>query len=413
MDYENQGKMQNRKSIKIGIILILFLIGLLVGFYFTFQFSKGNPKKIFESSIEEVSSALLKNTKTEASTFLKGNLTLKTNLESQEESLQQIFTILNKMDFHYQYACDLAKTEAEGEIGITYNHKDFTSILFYLKQKDGYFSFKNLFDKYIHVPLEISLNDVSWDDMNLSKKDMEVILNHLQQAIQKSLKKEYFKVENEKIVHDGKTISANKNILILDEKNTKEMARSIIESLNTTEFITSFSHLVNVSEEEIKKVFDEFDENETIKEFSKTSTLSIYTKPFSHEFLGFEFKEEQDILKLIKDGEYSMHYSFTIEGKTYTGKMTLQEKENVYSFLLELDGEIHGSIQMDFSYETEGSLTFDSSKPIIEVENFNEKEMQKIFENLMNNEAFQNFAMENASLLGDLNSLLSILPKTT
>jgi hypothetical protein len=75
-----------------------------------------------------------------------------------------------------------------------------------------------------------------------------------------------------------------------------------------------------------------------------------------------------------------------------------------------MDDDLHGSIQIDFSYQTEGTITKEKITPIIELEDFINEDLNALLEKFMSHETFQNFILENASLFGDLNQLFEFIP---
>ena len=99
-----------------------------------------------------------------------------------------------------------------------------------------------------------------------------------------------------------------------------------------------------------------------------------------------------------------------MEGKTYTGKVSFHQNDKNYSFQLEMDGEVYGSIHIDFSYQTEGMVQKETIKPIIELEDFAQEDLSAAVEKFMSNEALQSFILENVSLFGDLSRLLEFIP---
>lgn len=401
----------SKKKVLFFTFGFLFMATLLVGLV-AFKFKKGDPEKVFDSVLKESKALLLKQSQStpEDFTFFGSQFNIKTNLHSQNSELETFLNVLNKMDFDYQYAYDFDKKALDGAFGINYNGKDLIHFLLYMENKEAYIQLKNFYDQYIHVPMEEQMDTFNLEGLKNYKSDLEIVLNTLEEALLQALKKDYFKVETEKIPYQGKTITANKNSLVLDDKNTKAILLVLMEKMKNEDFIKSMSRLIQMDENDFRTSLNEFNVDDFIKDYSGTSFISIYTKPFSHDFLGIELKENNDSIQLIEENEKAYHYFIKNDGQTKTGTVSLKIENQVYSFLLEMDDDLHGSIQIDFSYQTEGTITKGKITPIIELEDFINEDLNALLEKFMSHETFQNFILENASLFGDLNQLFEFIP---
>ncbi len=401
----------SKKKVLFFTLGFLFMATLLVGLV-AFKFKKGDPEKVFDSVLKESKALLLKQSQStpEDFTFFGSQFNIKTNLHSQNSELETFLNVLNKMDFDYQYAYDFDKKALDGAFGINYNGKDLIHFLLYMENKEAYIQLKNFYDQYIHVPMEEQMDTFNLEGLKNYKSDLEIVLNTLEEALLQALKKDYFKVETEKIPYQGKTITANKNSLVLDDKNTKAILLVLMEKMKNEDFIKSMSRLIQMDENDFRTSLNEFNVDDFIKDYSGTSFISIYTKPFSHDFLGIELKENNDSIQLIEENEKAYHYFIKNDGQTKTGTVSLKIENQVYSFLLEMDDDLHGSIQIDFSYQTEGTITKGKITPIIELEDFINEDLNALLEKFMSHETFQNFILENASLFGDLNQLFEFIP---
>ncbi len=401
----------SKKKVLFFTFGFLFMATLLVGLV-AFKFKKGDPEKVFDTVLKESKALLLKQSQStpEDFTFFGSQFNIKTNLHSQNSELETFLNVLNKMDFDYQYAYDFDKKALDGAFGINYNGKDLIRFLLYMENKEAYIQLKNFYDQYIHVPMEEQMDTFNLEGLKNYKSDLEIVLNTLEEALLQALKKDYFKVETEKIPYQGKTITANKNSLVLDDKNTKAILLVLVEKMKNEDFVKSMSRLIQMDENDFRTSLNEFNVDDFIKDYSGTSFISIYTKPFSHDFLGIELKENNDSIQLIEENEKAYHYFIKNDGQTKTGTVSLKIKNQVYSFLLEMDDDLHGSIQIDFSYQTEGTITKEKITPIIELEDFINEDLNASLEKFMSHETFQSFILENASLFGDLNQLFEFIP---
>lgn len=401
----------SKKKVLFFTFGFLFMATLLVGLV-AFKFKKGDPEKVFDTVLKESKALLLKQSQStpEDFTFFGSQFNIKTNLHSQNSELETFLNVLNKMDFDYQYAYDFDKKALDGAFGINYNGKDLIHFLLYMENKEAYIQLKNFYEQYIHVTMEEQMDTFNLEGLKNYKSDLEIVLNTLEEALLQALKKDYFKVETEKIPYQGKMITANKNSLVLDDKNTKAILLVLMEKMKNEDFIKSMSRLIQMDENDFRTSLNEFNVDDFIKDYSGTSFISIYTKPFSHDFLGIELKENNDSIQLIEENEKAYHYFIKNDGQTKAGTVSLKIENQVYSFLLEMDDDLHGSIQIDFSYQTEGTITKGKITPIIELEDFINEDLNASLEKFMSHETFQSFILENASLFGDLNQLFEFIP---
>ncbi len=201
----------SKKKVLFFTFGFLFMATLLVGLV-AFKFKKGDPEKVFDTVLKESKALLLKQSQStpEDFTFFGSQFNIKTNLHSQNSELETFLNVLNKMDFDYQYAYDFDKKALDGAFGINYNGKDLIHFLLYMENKEAYIQLKNFYDQYIHIPMEEQMDTFNLEGLKNYKSDLEIVLNTLEEALLQSLKKDYFKVETEKIPYQGKTITANK-----------------------------------------------------------------------------------------------------------------------------------------------------------------------------------------------------------
>ena len=263
---------QSKKKILFFTFGFLFVATLLVGLL-AFKFKKGDPEKVFDTVIKESKALLLEQSQSvpQDFTFFGSQFTIKTDLHSQNHETEKYLNVLNKMTLNYQYAYDFDTLALNGEIGLKYKDKDFISLLLYMENKEAYLQLKNFYEKFIHVPMEGQLNTFNFDGLKNYKSDLEIVLNTMEDAFLQALKKDYFKVETEKIPYHGKTITANKNILVLDDKNVKEIATVLVEKMKNDAFVTSMSRLMQMDETTFRESLNEFNGEEFIEEYSGIS----------------------------------------------------------------------------------------------------------------------------------------------
>ena len=393
---------KRKKPILIPTIILVMLIVLLgVGAIFYGKiFVKHTPKQVFTTAIESI----FTNTTTllnQNHDIINGKFSLKTNInsDSEEEDVMGILNILNKMFISLDYNIDYKDKLALVSFNSTYENSELLKSDVYLKNKKGYASFNNIYDKYISADIE------DYDDI-FEKIEYTIeyqnIFDEIQVAITSSLKDEYFVKEE--------TNGIIKNILFLNYKNSTEFSINILTYLkNSTKFKESYSKFENIEIKEVTDTLTEFiDELNNLEETTNVIKISIYTDSKTKEFIKFEFDSQEEnvsinVVTINKKGDkYTTTYISENE-EVFSADITIKkEGENTnFKFFTKLEGF---SIDLDINY----SIKYNNAIKKIDIsnsvdyKNITEEEFNKIYENFMNIEGIKKMVSAYETMFGSI-----------
>lgn len=126
--------MKNKKILFILIPLIIVVLVLaFVGIYIGLN---GNAEKIFEKSISKVFDTF-ETTEKQYST-MKGTMNLTANVESDEENMQSLNTILDGTSVNLNMEADWANIVINENLNVKYNNEDFLNAALVLQDETGY-----------------------------------------------------------------------------------------------------------------------------------------------------------------------------------------------------------------------------------------------------------------------------------
>lgn len=308
-------KKKNNKTVFVilGIIVILLIAILTIGYKMFF-----NSKQIFLNSVnkeykelEKIIDDVATNTKKDKKTVLVSqeySINAKLNESLVDEDTQSILDEINKTKIKSQIGYDLTNKKMLLNVDTTYNNKDLINLGVYLEKQKMYLDLKNLFDKYIEIPVDNYDEIFKENDENV--EDLKYILSKTKNSIVKNLDKKEFKSENKTIKIDEKDIKVTKISYGLSEKNTNELAKKILTDLkNDKKFISKLATISGKTETEIKESVEEQLEeiNDNIKNGDLSTkeeiVFSIYVKRLTKQNVGFELS--------AKDSETEEDYLFT------------------------------------------------------------------------------------------------------
>lgn len=376
MDENNANVKKNKKKgLIIGgiVVVLLLLVGTLTYFLMPVK-----PKKVFTTAIQEVYEA----SKSNFNGIFGGKYTFVTDIHSQKENEEKILEIINNLKISMDYGMDAKSKKMHITLDGDYKDKELLQATIDVQESNAYVFLQDIYSKNLLVPIE-GMDEIF--KMLEKMNEYEVILKHVKNALDKSLKEEYFSKENATITLNGKSVKVTENKLILDEKNQKELAYSLSDELNNEEFIESFSRISEMDKEEVKEMLKDMKENVELED--GTLYVSIYTKGINNEFAGIEFKDNKDTISILKNTETNYSYEIKVDDKNYKGDVDIKIKDKDVNMKVSFDIEgISGSVTMNFVENKKVSLPEIDTTNAIPVENLSESEAMEILNNLQNKE---------------------------
>ena len=363
----NNNHPKNKKWIPIlvGIILILILI---VGFIF---YKTISSKNIFKVIIDN-SFNYLENSFVEYESA-KGTFSLKASGNSKDTSTNKAFELINKIDLSGSYGIDYENKIINLDIKSNYDSQKLVNANIYMESGNSYIYLEDIYDKYIKVPI----NDYDSLFTNMDKKeDYKIVLNSVHNAINNSLKDEYF--TKKKVTVDGKKV--NKNTLKLNKNTYTTIKKDIVNSLlNDNKFLDSYSKISDQDVNEIKEnLNDVLVEDDDFEEMD----LSIYTKGINFEFVRFEISNASNqIVISSNDDIYNFEY-FEDEQVIYDGSIKVDIGSNDVTYNISLNDK-EENISTDFtiknSVEYNKKVTKKDVSNSVNLDDITNKEMNEIY----------------------------------
>ena len=391
-DSKSSKNNRGKNKLVVIVIIILLLLGALGVFIY---YRVVNSKNIFKTLINDTYTYLESNMNT--SDTVSGTFNLKVDGTSSDSSTNDMLGILGNIELTGNYGIDYKNKIMNMDIDSKYEGNKLLDVNFYAENGNAYVELVDLYDKYIQMPIE------DYDSLFNSTSnvdDTKVVLKSVRDALNKSLKDEYF--TKEKIDVDG--VKTTKTTLKLDKENYNSIKKDVInELLNDNEFLDSASALSDTSVDDIKESLNDSLEEEEFE----GADVSIYTKGFDNEFVKFEIVGANDSFSVIQDGDT---YNFEVtsnENVIYDGSLKITEnKYDVTCNFTINDKQENNSIKLDLSSSTKYDEKIDKLdvSNSVNYENMAEEDTNSIATKLLENETIMKL-MEDFSKVSSSSSL--------
>lgn len=185
MDGNNANMKKNaKKGLIIGgiVVVLLLLVGTLTYFLMPVK-----PKKVFTTAIEKVYEASKENSN--INNTLGGKYTFTTDIHSQKENEEKILEIINNLKISMDYGMDAKDKKMHIALDSDYKDKELLKATIDVKEQNAYVFLQDIYNKNLLVPIE-GMDEIF--KMLEKLNEYEIILKHVKNALDKSLKEEYF-----------------------------------------------------------------------------------------------------------------------------------------------------------------------------------------------------------------------------
>lgn len=319
--------MRNKKILFILIPVIVVVLALVAGVVFLKLNS--SPEKIFKTAINGVFNAF--ETSEEQLSTMKGTVKLTGSVETDNEQIQAINTILDGTSINLDMQTDTANMIINENLNVTVNNESLLNAAIILQDQKGYIYLKDYLDKYLEVPQE----NMEYSDLT-EYYDKLATLN--QETLTEAIKEELIQaVLNQELIQEDK-------ILYLDGKETKVTASSLnLQGLATRIFANDF--LTHLKEnEKFQTALGEFKtdvitliDNMLLNQDSTSAEanfiFTIYTKRILNEFVGISISTEIEGVRVIFSGDAT------------------QEDDNLKGdFIISVQEETIGKVNLNCAY---------------------------------------------------------------
>lgn len=321
----NEANSTNRKQkkksfvqIMIIIIIVLILGCLAVCGYFILT-KKSSSKSIFMEGLNKVA-----NFNSISNNNIALSESIKLNINSSDSNISEYAKIINNMDLVIDYKKNDSEKAIDGILKVNYKGDNAINVGGYIRENDLYLSLDGLYDKYINIPSDENIYE------EISNVNYDIIKKSVINAMDKSLKEEYFKKSKETIIVNNKGKDVTSHKLVIDSKNRKAVVTDYTNALvSDEEFINYIATVSKRTSAEVKKEL--IDSLKSVDETTNDSIveISIYTSGLKNDFEGFSINlkssNEYSISVLKIDSEnYDLIVNYN--GVSFTGKINYVEK---------------------------------------------------------------------------------------
>lgn len=383
-------KKKGNKGPFVVIALVIAVLAAVVYFAYT---NLGNPKKMFINSVNKG----YKDVEKYIDDAFRGNINkpmvlsndLKVNIKMDDSLMDAntkgLIEEINKMKLETEIGYDQKNKQMLMVIGALYDNKSLINAGAYAKDEKMYFELKDLFDKYIEVPMEDY--DSYFEQTTVDVDDVKYVLSKTKDAFINNLEEKNFKKSNATIKVEGKKVKATKVTYALSEEKAKKLTKKAFSVLvKDSKYIEALATLSGTDKDEIKEsmeeTIDELTEEIESGDLDKEDVLSfvVYAKGFMGKTVGYEIviddeeSEEtgiisyykgktKDELKVVAQDEELMSASisdtkfvFEVSSDESTVKLEVLKKEKgkktTYSYTLTIgDVSINGDVVVEMIKE--------------------------------------------------------------
>ena len=443
------------------IITVCVAIALTIGLYFTYS-KLLNSKKLFikainkeYSKLEEQIDKYVVDNKDAKTIMMTSNIKFKMEMDEAiaDNESKKLMKEYNKLKISEKIGIDQKKNEMIMNLRYLYADEDMINIGTYLKDKKLYLELKNIFDKYIELPMSNSIDFDNADTNKISKEEFKYLLKTTKDALINNMNSKDFKQSTEKIKDGRKIIKVSKITYGLSEKSATELMIKFYEEIGKdSKYIKILSKLIGEKESKVKESIKEV--TNEMKSVIKDELLSkdvkvrfgILVKGISKKYVGLSFetvdeakliyykngnnkeirisKKDEDLIRASKKDNKTV-ITFISEGKetTLTIDKTEKNKKTTYNYELEAsgmkisgkfiiekikenkDGTNENKFSLDISmmgmitFKIYGNIKIENVDKLdipnisnsIKAEDLSESDTKKIMEKLMNNETLKSF----------------------
>lgn len=353
--------MKNKKLLFILIPVIIVAVLLISGIVFLSL--NGSPEKIFKNSVSKVF-GMIETTEEQYST-LKGTMNLTANIESEDEDVQALNTMLGGAAVEINMEADATNMIVNENLNVKYNNESLLNASIVLQDKKGYVYLPDWLNKY----LELSEDLLEYSDLTeyyekSATLDQDALIETIKEELILAISNQELAQEKTTLVLNGQETKVTASTLSLKDAQVSNFYSEFLNNLRQNE---KFQVALGAYKDEVLntmvEMIQEMGEAEDI-EF----VITIYTKGFLNEFVGVSAKsidtywEETVGLNLFKhnDGKYEFVSYEEYDGEREDAlRVTVEDKKEnknkgTATIKITVDGE---ELVLLYNYETQGDKT--------------------------------------------------------
>ena len=353
------------------IILAIILIGALAyGGYYLYKEKFCNPN-ITVSNIIEDSEKQIKNDLNDNNLY-KINGILKIDGKLNEE-YKPVMDILKNLDLNFILESDAKNNLFNISLNTKYKKEQLPDINIYNENDSLYILLQDVFDKYIEISSDEISRDVEIKEKDISKSDIETMINSIIKAIKSSIKSLDYKRTEATIKIDENDRNVYNNYVQLNETEMKKLLKDIVNTLaNDSEFIKVFKKIAGEKAE-----FTDLNKEIDNAKIPGTYQLNFYTDKniFSQKLVSVRLENTNDGVTSSIYYDKVSNDEVIISVNTSGGTITSRIKKTNSVFNANLNINILG-----YSFKLDLSSNYEKIKEITKPDISNSKKIEDLTE---------------------------------
>lgn len=319
-------KKEGKKTILFIVLgVVAVLLGAVLAFYF-FVYTK--PQYLFGASLD-ILREKLQTTVNDNSGPMQVEMSLQTNINSTDAMLKPMFDNLNKLYLETNLYVDLGNKVEFMSLKSKYKDLDFVNADMFVEKENAFIKLNGIYDKYIKVILE---EDIFKE--NETDKNAVVALEGLIDAVDNSLKAEYFTKVEKTVPLNNVVKKVTANTLVINGENIIPFVTDVVNNLKANEdFLNAYAKMENIEKEQFVNALDSFlgDIKESKQEVLNTINyqLTFYTEGLLNTpvGLGIVYEDQSYDLYFV---EGSLSVFSTVDSSTEL-LLEVTQKEEKYT----------------------------------------------------------------------------------
>lgn len=362
------------------VIVAVVVVALIAGI--TTKVVTSTPKAVFKSQINNAFKAVNKaldeyddfEKKFELSSnslLLKGSLKLDSNMKTDDVDLE----LLNKMTMAGELGIDIDK-ETLYFSGSVKGDKNTLGVSAYYQDANAYVGATFMDDVVKVESEEIDFTEIK-EALEQLKEQMDKVdtktynklVKKVNTSLNKTLDSKNMKKSSGKFEVDGKSVSATKNSLVLDEDALQQMVETFCdELLEDDDSLSDFAKVAEVDKGDVKEALKDLKDSAKDIDMDADLVINIWTKGLLNSVVGFSVEQdEKEYFSMYQDGKKAEMVIDNHEKSEYSKfkvVASFEEKQKETEFTVKYNGEKVASgtireisdelIDFDLSAEADG-----------------------------------------------------------
>lgn len=397
MDEENFEKKSSKKALKIVLLVILLLAIAGVILFLVLNKMNSKPEKVFNKAVEQMfeASDKVEDYKTvkmdlelSAGVEVAGSSSIDSDVKSQ---IDMISSILKTAKLRANIAYDLENQVIDTELSAKYEGKDVISFEAIVQNGKAYAYLKDLYSKYIELPIEELEEDLDLDALFEMTATSTKVSKDVKEILKTKIEESEFEDEEVEVEIAGKDKKVNKSTLRLTAKEVSEIAYDILSKVKEYQTNSEVKYALEEILEELKDV----DETENYVD------IAIYSEKTGNNIVKVDIvmvnKVDEQVIAMaateVEDKKWEIvlsmnEYSTSVKDATDLFKVEITEEnenEGTVSVIAEVEG-LEITLNVDYKVEYNEDVAKKNVKNSIKADEFGEEDLMEIYENAQNNE---------------------------